>query len=237
MGQPKSITSISTTSTSAVDKPQQFAPIWHEGRFDSAFAPFRWAADDLGLGNSGLPRIEFVDSTGNRFCTDSVEWILRNIHLFRVPRDQCRLLAGTALHYGLGAHALMGADLDNIVRWDVCDVSGRVLQAGLTHRAAYLASEEYGRMDAEEIRIQRARFDAAGDPRHEGPLVLLHHNLGVTTFTGIAVKSHAGRCGMMLEEALWRFDQFGAADQAQLLAGLAKHFDLGQAQRETAGAA
>lgn len=194
----------------------------------------------MGLGNPGKPRIDFVDNTGNRFCTDSVEWILRNLDLFPGPRDQCRLLAGAALEYGLGAHALMGADLDNMSDvWDVRDGAGRVLLAGVTHNAAYEASENYQRQPdcVAPISIRLVRNRIEDDPRHEGPLVLLHHNLGITTFTGIAVKSHAGRCGMMLEEALWRFDQFSAADQAQLLAGLAKHFDLGQAQREMAGAA
>lgn len=75
------------------------------------------------------------------------------------------------------------------------------------------------------------------DPRHEGPLALLHHNLGVTDFLGIAVKSHAGRCGMMLEEVLRRFDQFGPVDQSKLMLGLAKHFDMVQAQDEMVGAA
>jgi hypothetical protein len=79
--------------------------------------------------------------------------------------------------------------------------------------------------------------DTMGDLRHEGPLTLLHHNLGVTTFTGIAVKSRTGRCGMMLEEVLRRFDQFGAVDQSKLMIGLAKHYDMVLAQDEVAGAA
>lgn len=74
------------------------------------------------------------------------------------------------------------------------------------------------------------------DTRHDGPLILLHHNLGVTSFLGIAVKSHAGRCGMMLEEVLRRFDQFGPVDQGKLMIGLAKHFDMVQAQDDMGGA-
>jgi len=226
MVQAKSNTSVSTTSTPIVDKSQQSAPIWPDGRVTCALAPFRWAGDDLGLGNPGAPLINFVDAAGVYFGTHSIEWILREIHRFPDARDQCRLLAGAALHYGLDPHALMGADLDNMSRWDVCDASGRVLQAGLTHKAAQAIGDEYLQNGASEIRFKRATPGVEGDPRHEGPLVLLHHNLGVTDFTGIAVKSHVGRCGMMLEEVLWRFDQFSAADQALLLAGLAKHFDL-----------
>lgn len=77
--------------------------------------------------------------------------------------------------------------------------------------------------------------ESKDDWRHEGPLVLLNQGLGVSWFTGVAVRSHVGRCGMMLEEVLRRFDQFGATDQAELMAGLSKHFDLGH--EETAGAA
>jgi hypothetical protein len=202
------------------------------GRF--LVGPLRMRGSTLPFGGSVW--LDFVDSTGLHLITLSVQTVLYLIDDF-VKHDQVSLLAQAALYYGLDAHALMGAELDSMVRWDVCDASGRVLQAGLTHYAAHDASEEYGRMGVEEIRIKRAAVDVHGDPRHEGRLVLLHHNLGVTTFTGIAVKSHAGRCGMMLEEALWRFDQFSEKDQATLLAGLAKHFDLVQPQRETAGAA
>jgi len=136
--------------------------------------------------------VDFVDSTGLHLITLSVQTVLYLIDHF-IERDRISLLTQAALHYGLGANALMGADLDGM------------------------------------------RDTPQGDTRHEGPLTLPHHSLGVTTFTGIAVRSHAGRCGMTLEEVLWRFDQFGTADQAELMAGLAKHFDLGQ--EETAGAA
>jgi len=101
----------------------------------------------------------------------------------------------------------------------------------LNDAAMYLGLSAHALMGADMATLGESKDDW----RHEGPLVLLNHGLGVSWFTGIAVRSHVGRCGMMLEEVLWRFDQFGAADQAELMAGLAKHFDLGQ--RETAGAA
>jgi len=154
--------------------------------------PLRYLGGDLGLTDTAEPWINFADASGARFLTHSVEWALRHIESFRHGLDQVGLLNDAAMYLGLGAHALLGADM-----------------------------AELG--------------ESRNDWRHEGPLVLLNHSLGVTWFTGIAVRSHAGRCGMMLEEVLWRFDQFSAADQAELMAGLAKHFDLGQ--EETAGAA
>jgi len=203
--------------------------------------PFRYTGGDLGLGGRGKPDINFRDALGNEYTTSSVEWCLKNITLFAEGRSQVQLLASAALHFGLGAHALMGADLDNMCDvWDVRDGTGRILLAGVTHSAASTAAEECTARDGWEadihIKMQHPG-NGAGDSRHEGPLVLLHHNLGVTTFTGIAVKSHVGRCGMMLEEVLWRFDQFSETDQAELLDGLAKHFDLAPARREMAGAA
>lgn len=103
----------------------------------------------------------------------------------------------------------------------------------LNDAAMYLGLSAHALMGADMGTLGESKDDW----RHEGPLVLLSHCLGVSWFTGIAVRSHVGRCGMTLEEVLWRFDQFGTADQAELMAGLAKHFDLGQVQRETAGAA
>lgn len=231
-------TGFSRPATAAPQKAHVFAPV----RFNTGklYLPLRYTGGDLGLGNPGEPDIDFVDAVGNEYTTSSVEWCLKNIDYFMEGLDQVQLLAGAALHYGLGAHALMGADLDNMGKWDVCDGAGRVLLAGATFSEACDASEEFTARDGWEadIHIKRQRRgNGAGDLRHEGPLVLLHHNLGVTTFTGIAVKSHAGRCGMMLEEVLWRFDQFSDFDQAELLAGLGKHFDLAPAQREVAGAA
>ncbi len=70
--------------------------------------PLRLLADDLGLGNRHGPRIDFLDSTGARWTTDSVEFILRNIDHFS-GRHRLTLLTGAALHYGLDAYALMGA--------------------------------------------------------------------------------------------------------------------------------
>jgi len=212
-----------------------------DGSVETIHLPLRYAGGDLGLTDIAEPWIEIVDASGRRYLTHSVQWVLRNIDLFSPERDQAQLLACSAIHYGLGAHALMGADLDNMCDvWDVRDGAGRILLAGVTHGMASEAAEEYVKRDGWEadIHIKRQRpGTGAGDSRHEGQLVLLHHNLGVTSFTGIAVKSHVGRCGMMLEEVLNRIEQFGDADQAALLAGLAKHFDLASAQDEMAGAA
>lgn len=156
--------------------------------------PLRYTGGDLGLTGNAEPSIDFADSNGRRLYDQPLEWVLRHLDRFEEGQEQFRLLNDIAIHFGLGAYALMGAEMASL-------------------------------------------GESKDDWRHEGPLTLLHHNLGVTTFTGIAVRSHAGRCGMMLEEVLRRFDQFGATDQAELMAGLAKHFDLGKAQRETAGAA
>jgi len=230
-------TGISSTAINTAEI-AHLAPV----RLNSAVLqlPLRYTGGDLGLGNRGEPDINFRDAVGNEYTTSSVEWCLNKIDCFMEGRDQVQLLASAALHYGLSAYALMGADLDNMCTWNVCNGAGRVLLAGVTHSEASEAAEEYTAHDGwqADIHIKRQRRgNGAGDPRHEGSLVLLHHNLGVTTFTGIAVKSHAGRCGMMLEEALWRFAQFSDSDQALLLAGLAKHFELAPAQREMAGAA
>lgn len=154
--------------------------------------PLRYLGCDLGLTDTADPWINFADASGARLLTHSVEWVLRHIESFRSGIDQIRLLNDAAMYLGLGAYALMGADMGPL-------------------------------------------GESKDDWRHEGPLVLLNHGLGVSWFTGIAVRSHVGRCGMMLEEALRRFDQFSATDQAELMAGLAKHFDLGH--EETAGAA
>lgn len=157
-------------------------------------APLRYTGGDLGLAGNAEPSIDFADSNGRRLYDQPLEWVLRHLDRFEEGQEQSRLLSDVAIHFGLGAYALMGAEMASL-------------------------------------------GESKDDWRHEGPLVLLYHGLGISCFTGIAVRSHAGRCGMMLQEALWRFDQFGAADQAEMMAGLAKHFDLGQAQRETAGAA
>lgn len=231
----------SATTKLPIGNNTTFALPLSDGSVDTMHLPLRYAGGDLGLTNGPQPWIEIVDASGRRYLTHSVQWVLRNIDLFDGRRDQAQLLACAAMHYGLGAHALMGADLDNMCDvWDVRNGTGSVLLAGVTYSVASDAAEEYVKRDGWEADIHikmRIPGTGAGDWRHEGPLVLLHHNLGVTSFTGIAVKSHVGRCGMMLEEVLWRFNQFSHADQAELLAGLGKHFDLAPAQREMAGAA
>lgn len=204
-----------------------------------ATLPLRYTGGNLGLTASAGPSIDFADAAGRRFYDQPLEWALRHIEFFKTGLDQVRLLNDAAVHLGLGAHALMGADLDGMGDvWDVLDGAGRVWLKGVTYNEASEAGERFKLRShwVGDVHIRLSR-DNYTDSRHEGPLTLLHHNLGITTFTGIAVRSHVGRCGMMLEEVLRRFDQFGAADQAELMAGLAKHFDLRQAQRETAGTA
>ena len=224
-------------ATISVKLPHDWPPVSMDAV--SMHLPLHYTGGDLGLGNGGEPWIHFQDAVGSAYTTHSVEWVLENIDWFKEGRGQTQLLAAAALHYGLGAYALMGADLDNMCDvWNVCDARGNVLLAGVSHCTASEAANEYLKRSGWEgdisIRLQPAG-SGAGDTRHEGPLTLLHHNLGVTSFLGIAVKSHAGRCGMMLEEVLRRFDQFGPADQAKLMMGLAKHFDM--VQDEMAGAA
>ncbi|MEW6023570.1 MAG: hypothetical protein AB1807_15685 [Pseudomonadota bacterium] len=202
-----------------------------------AYLPLHYVGGDLMLNGSTDPEIDIFDGCGKKYCIHSVEWLLRHVAFFEAGMNQARLLMDAASHYGLGAHSLMGADLDGIGDvWDVFDGAGRVWLRGVTHNEACEAGERFKLRSywVGDVHIRMAR-DNYTDWRHEGPLTLLHHNLGVTTFTGIAVRSPVGRCGMMLEEVLRRFDQFGATDQADLMAGLAKHFDLGQ--KQTAGAA
>jgi hypothetical protein len=62
--------------------------------------PFVWAGCTLGLGSDIEPVVDFVDSTGQRWKTYSVEYILANIDHFHDHQDRYRLLAGAALHYG-----------------------------------------------------------------------------------------------------------------------------------------
>jgi len=61
--------------------------------------PFRYAGGNLGLGSDKEPLIDFVDQTGQRWLTHSVEYILKEIDNFQ-GRDRDQLLAGAALHYG-----------------------------------------------------------------------------------------------------------------------------------------
>jgi len=203
-----------------------------------AYLPLHYVGGDLMLNGSTDPEIDIFDGCGKKYCIHSVEWLLRHVAFFEAGINQTRLLMDAASHYGLGAHSLMGADLDRISdAWDVLDAAGRAWLKQVPHREAVEAGERLKLRPhwIGDVCIRLSRNDSKDDWRHEGPLILLHHNLGVTTFTGVAVRSHVGRCGMMLEEVLRRFDQFSATDQAELMAGLAKHFDLGQ--EETAGAA
>lgn len=112
-------------------------------------------------------------------------------------------------------------------RWDLLDGAGRLLLVGVTHRAAWLAAEQLrcipGWMDgARELRYIRqrdgqARAGLLWDWRHEGPLVLVARADGDSP---IMARSHIGLCGIPLEEAMRRLEQFSAADQADLLSGL-----------------
>ncbi len=228
--------SVAENSTNSFAVSQQSSAVLTEGELTMA-PPLRYAGGNLGLSvGERDPVIHIVDATGKRFETHSIEWLLQNIEHFQPGRNQVQPLACAAIHYGLDAYDLMGAD--SSPKYNVVDDSGNVLLADASHISACIFADEYaegrdfGAAGEFTLSIQRASR-GAGDERHEGPLALLHHNLGVTDFEGIAVKSHAGRCGMMLEEVLWRIDQFNEADQAELLAALTKHFDLG----EKAGAA
>lgn len=64
--------------------------------------PFEFNGGNLGIGMSldGPTNIRFIDRIGQDCDTDSVEFILRNIHHFADERDRKRLLCGAALHYG-----------------------------------------------------------------------------------------------------------------------------------------
>ncbi|CUI09808.1 hypothetical protein BN2497_14393 [Janthinobacterium sp. CG23_2] len=194
--------------------------------------PLRYLGGDLGLTDGEEPWIDFADNSGKRFLTHSVEWLLRNIELFAEGRDREQPLACAANHYGFSnVYALMGRE----VLCDVRDFNDRILLAGVTQESAYWAADEYQSRPewAGEVRV-RFRRAAAGNNRHEGPLVLLHHGADAQ---GVGVKSHVGRCGLTIEEALRRLDQFSAAHQAELLAGLSERFNLAvQEECETAGA-
>ena len=194
--------------------------------------PLRYLGGDLGLTDGEEPWIDFADNSGKRFLTHSVEWLLRNIELFAEGRDREQPLACVANHYGFSnVYALMGRE----VLCDVRDFNDRILLAGVTQESAYWAADEYESRPewTGEVRVRFRRAAVAGNNRHEGPLILLHHGADVQ---GVSVKSHAGRCGLTIEEAMRRLDQFSAAHQAELLACLTRRFDMAPAQIEMAGA-
>lgn len=200
--------------------------------------PFRLGGHNLGM-SSHLdpgPILEFFGKDGVRGETESVEFILQHIDDFADERDRKRLLCGAARHYGFDDPWTLITGRDE-VRYDVLDAAGRILLAGVTHDAACSAvgqleqipcwAVSVGSVQYVRWRDGRGRAGPLWDWRHEGPLVLLHHSLGVSDLAAVAVRSHVGGCCITLEETLRRLDQFSAADQAALLAALANHFDLG----------
>lgn len=74
--------------------------------------------------------------------------------------------------------------------------------------------------------VGRVGRSAPVDWRHDGPLVLLHHSIGIAEPICVSVRSHIGRCGLDLEETLARIDQFTDDAQHRLLEALARHYDF-----------
>jgi hypothetical protein len=64
--------------------------------------PFRFDGGNLGLnlGSSEKPSIYIVDSIGQRWLFQSVEFVLKNIDSFLSRRDYLSLLSSAAVHYG-----------------------------------------------------------------------------------------------------------------------------------------
>jgi len=114
--------------------------------------------------------------------------------------------------------------------FDLLDEAGRLLLADSTHSVACLVADRLhdipGWSAGLRIRSQRLGPVPNGllwDWRHEGPLELLA--CAVHSGSGHAlVLSHVGRCGMQIEEAARRLEQFEAPDQAKIVAAMAEHF-------------
>lgn len=108
-------------------------------------------------------------------------------------------------------------------------VASPVAAAEINDRAldcAMLANTVAGIMglDLDEQRIESFAWGGRLQDRHDGPLHLLNHNLGIEDPVFVSARSHVGGVGMDLEEALRRIDQFDAKGQQQLLAGVVAHF-------------
>lgn len=205
--------------------------------------PFRYAGGDLGIADEGQPWIYFMDANDEKWMTRSVEEVLRaSPHFTGDERGDTQLLAAAALHYGLDVYALIdGYDAearassrsDDVSRqeplYDLIDDAGRLMLAGVSHRAANLACDALSLIPGWVSGFRICPHDRGlqhrgmlWDWRHEGPLELLAHSSNVEC--GVLVRSHVGRCGMALEEAARRLGQFTPQHQALLIAEMAERF-------------
>lgn len=192
--------------------------------------PWQLHSSTLGL-SEGID-VRFLDGTGSCWETESVEFVLRNIDSFADKRDQMRLLYTAAVHYGFeDTWTLILGREPAEPRYDLFDDAGRLLLADVTHEAAWCVTQQLEKLPgwASGFRyvLQRSGQARAGllwDWRHEGPLVLMDHSLGIDNFPCLFVRSHVGGCCVMLEEVLRRLDQFSDEDQARLLSALEQHF-------------
>jgi hypothetical protein len=199
--------------------------------------PFRYLGGNLGLGSSPHVTVHIIDANDDRWdVQNNVEWLLRNIDHFH---GRCRwsLLAGAGFVYGHSAYHLWGADLEPMFDiYDLIDGGGKVWRKRIPYYQAWEAGERLSKTPhwVGEVRIERSKIDYRKNPTHAGPLKLLSHCFGECSVTCLAVRSPAGRCGMFLEEVLWRIDQFDERDQAELMASLASHFELPSGQESLA---
>jgi len=201
------------------------AHLEHMAGKSAPLPPFRLKAHNFGLGGDEPSLAWFIDRAGRPWVAPSVEYVLANIEHFENERDQHRLLSGAAEDYGFDDAWILidGRDADD-PRFDLLDDVGRLLLAGATHHAAFLAAQQLQEIPGwtSGFRYLRRRNGRActgllWDWRHEGPLELMALAEGVAR---VMARSHIGLCSIPLEEAVRRLDQFSAADQADLLAGL-----------------
>lgn len=192
--------------------------------------PFRLHSSTLGMAER--VDIRLLDQTGTCWETESVEFVLRNLDSFADERDRKRLLFDAAVHFGFeDTWTLILGREPAEPRYDLFDDAGRLLLANVTHEAAWCVTLHLEKLPGWASgfryvlrRDSQARAGLLWDWRHEGPLVLMDHSLGIDNFPCLFVRSHVGGCCVMLEEVLRRLDQFSDEDQARLLSELEQHF-------------
>jgi hypothetical protein len=217
----------------------------------SPVPPFRYAGGNLGIADEGRPWIYFMDANDQKWLTHSVEEVLRRVPDFTGnEHGDTQLLAAAAIHYGLSVNALIDgydakaraaspakAVTDQEPLYDLIDDAGRLMLAGVSQRAARVAYDSLRLIPGWDIDLRICRQHPSRSPcgmlwdwRHEGPLKLLAHSSNVEC--GVLVRSHVGRCGMALEEAARRLDQFTPQHQAVLMAEMAESFGFDTAVQE-----
>jgi hypothetical protein len=124
--------------------------------------------------------------------------------------------------------------------YDLLDQGGRLLLVGVTDGVANHVIDRLGNLPgwSSDFRMrlhrdEQTRREVFWDWRYEGPLELLAYSSAVTSSAGVQVRSHVGRCGLDLGEAVRRLSQFTEQHQDILTTLMAEQFDFDP--NETAG--